>query len=311
MKRTNLLARFLQHVRQRPGRSRPRCVRVTAQGHLLRVKIAHTWFKATGGTRGKVGEFSSNSRKRMLESLARIDTGLAGFTCFVTLTYPDREGPPSPGETERDRQTFLKRLLRKHPTASGFWRREWEVRESGAFAGELFPHYHLLCFGLPYVHHSVIRETWAEVIGHEGYVRTEIKGVESWRQAMLYVSKYMAKPAAASQAVEGPPATDGGAAAGSLVYSAYLTGEKRKSLGRSWGKFNRARLPWAKSSSALLTLGDWIEKARAEAAAVFPLVAEYGVGQGFTLFVEHPEEWLPRLKAMAEDDKPGGDTCPR
>jgi len=285
-------------------------VLVTSQGHLLRVKINHAWFKSSGALRGVVGEFTGQSRKRMLENLARIDTGQAGFTCFVTLTYPDREGAPSAEESERDRETFLKRLLRKHPTASGFWRREWEPRESGAFVDVPFPHYHFLCFGLPYVHHSVIRETWAEVIGHEGYVRTEIKGVESWKQAMWYVSKYMAK-AVSRRAVEGPPAPDGGEAAGSLVYSAYLTGQKRKSLGRSWGKFNRARLPWAKSSSALLTLGDWIVKAKAEAAAVFRPIAEYAAGQGFTLFLEHPEEWLSRLKAMADEDKPGGEPCPR
>jgi hypothetical protein len=285
----------------------------------LRLRIKHAWFKVPGGLRGTVEGFSPNSRKRMLEDLARIDTGQAGFTCFVTLTYPDREGPPSPGETERDRATFLKRLLRKHPTASGFWRREWEARESGAFVGAAYPHYHLLCFGLPYVHHSVIRETWAEVIGHEGYVRTEIKGVDSWRHAMWYVSKYMAK-AAARRAVEGPPAPDGGAAAGSLVYNAYLTGEEKEegkkkeseSLGRSWGKFNKARLPWAPSRSSRLTLGDWIDKAKADARGVYPAIGEYGSGCGFTLFVDDAEGWFQRFETWAKEDGQHGDApCPQ
>jgi hypothetical protein len=45
--------------------------------------------------------------------------------------------------------TFTKRLLRVCPSAAGFWRIEWQSRKSGRYEGKLFPHFHLLVWGLP------------------------------------------------------------------------------------------------------------------------------------------------------------------
>jgi hypothetical protein len=44
---------------------------------------------------------------------------------------------------------FMKRLRRACPTACGFWRIEWQSRKSGLYEGRLFPHFHLLVWGLP------------------------------------------------------------------------------------------------------------------------------------------------------------------
>jgi hypothetical protein len=43
---------------------------------------------------------------------------------------------------------FLKRLRRVSPSASAFWRIEWKARKSGVHEGKLFPHFHLLVWGL-------------------------------------------------------------------------------------------------------------------------------------------------------------------
>jgi hypothetical protein len=44
--------------------------------------------------------------------------------------------------------TFLKRLARVQADACGFWRIEWQARKSGLHVGKLFPHFHLLIWGL-------------------------------------------------------------------------------------------------------------------------------------------------------------------
>jgi hypothetical protein len=141
----------------RRRKERPVRVRIEAQGHPLQVKVSAGRIGEGGGDRGEISTFSFRSRKRMLEKLARIDVEHAGFVCFVTVTYPDRNGPPSPAECERDRQVFLKRISRGYPSASPIWRREWESRVSGAHVGVDFPHFHLLFFGLPFVHFDALK----------------------------------------------------------------------------------------------------------------------------------------------------------
>ena len=141
-----------------------------------------------------------------------------------------------------------------------------------------FPHYHLLFFNLPFVHHDGVNKAWGEVIGWEQYVRTEITGLKSWRQAFSYVAKYMAKPVELAAGVaEGAPAageageasaTPCGDAAGSLVNGAYLTakegreGARPRSIGRSWGVVNRKKLPMAERHVQWLEDGPWLVRAR-------------------------------------------------
>jgi hypothetical protein len=213
---------------------------VETQGHLMRVKVPGMPLNAgKGGTRGSVSAFSSASRKRMLELMARIDIEKAGFVAFVTLTYPDRDGPPKPEEQERDRATFFKRMHRAYPDAAAIWRREYEERKSGGFPGLPFPHFHMIFFNLPFVPPEVLNTRWKKVLRHEGYVRTEIKGIESWHQALAYVSKYMAK---GKPEPVPPPSSDGGDGDGScsLVYGAYSAVlEKSRPVGRAWGVFGR------------------------------------------------------------------------
>jgi hypothetical protein len=295
-------------TRRSPAGWDARCVQVIAQGHLFRVKMRYSAALEGGGARGTVSDFSANSRKRMLETLARVDLERAGFTCFITLTYPDRNGPPSAGATERDRQTFLKRIRRGWPDASAVWRREWEARESGAFMGVSFPHYHLLCFGLPFVHYEHINAMWRKVVRHDGYLRTEIRGIRSWRQACYYVAKYMAKPTpgGARPARQGGPAAGGGR---SLVYGTYLTGEGEKQsgrkIGRSWGIFNREKVPWGELKTVTLAAGPWLEEAKARGRAVWPGMNDYPTC-GFMLFVDDSHAWLEDMRRLEAADRAEG-----
>ncbi|HPS52068.1 MAG TPA: hypothetical protein PLK08_00810 [Phycisphaerae bacterium] len=292
---------------------------VYAQGRILKVKVPHSSQTAnTPGLRGKIIEFSAQSRKRMIDLLARIDTDNAGFVCFITLTYPDLDGPPSHEITERDRRTFLKRIARRFPESSAIWRREHEPRKSGEQAGAIYPHYHMLFFGMPFFDCDELNAIWREIMNYPDYVRTEIKGIKSWRQAMYYLSKYMAKIARQGdgsqpdgQAPAGEAGTDdGGNAAGSLVYGTYLTGDNKINnepgkkllpVGRAWGVFNRHNLPLAELHSASLPAGQWMEAVKDAAAQVWPGVNAVD-GYGFTLFLDNPtrsKQWFDGISKLA------------
>ncbi|MCH8243036.1 MAG: hypothetical protein IH897_10555, partial [Planctomycetes bacterium] len=325
MSAKNRLDTFLQTIyRQKAFRLSkvdPDKVHVEAQGHLLRVKVAHRPDRSQGGgVRGNVATFSTASRKRMLELLARMDLEQVGFTCFVTLTYPEREGPPVAAECDRDRATFLKRIGRSFEETSGIWRREWERRRSGEFLGHFYPHFHILFFSLPFVQYDEINTMWRGVLAYDGYVRTEIQGIKSWRQAMYYVSKYMAKPSDVGQVgpPEGgqpdpkraapPPGDDApGASSCSLVYVSYLTGNEchpgkseSLSIGRSWGVFNRKCLPVAERKVATFSSVSWIREVKDIARETWEGVNDYP-NTGFTLFVENPEEWIGKIEQIVNE----------
>lgn len=319
----------LDEVRKRLNEWSQSCnsVLLEAQGHVFKVKVQSAEYdRIGGGDRRKIQRFSRQSRKRMLEKLARIDWEQAGFVCFITLTYPDRSGPPSADETERDRRTFLKRIRRRHPAASAIWRREWESRKSGDFQGLRFPHYHFLFFGLPFLHHEKLNGMWCGVLDYPGYVRTQIKGLKSWRQGIYYVSKYMAKrtdlvriePLTEDRGREtergsgsrraSPEATRGRAAAAaagaqpcSLVNVTYLTAGSEESIGRCWGVFNRKHLPLAEKRVEKVDFGSWVKILKDRAREKWDGVDDRPVS-GFTLFVEDSTDWMERAERLEEEN---------
>jgi hypothetical protein len=102
--------------------------------------------------RGVCKGFSFGSRRRMLDRLNQVSVA-ADLPDFVTLTLPDNcfdDGVASFAKAAKAYlDTFLKRLRRACPSACGFWRIEWKARKSGDYVGKLFPHFHLLVWGLP------------------------------------------------------------------------------------------------------------------------------------------------------------------
>jgi hypothetical protein len=88
----------------------------------------------------------------MLDRLNQVSVA-ASLPQFVTMTLPDEVFCDDVGEFAKRAKTWLesfeKRLLRVCPGACGFWRIEWQARKSGKWEGKLFPHFHLLVWGLP------------------------------------------------------------------------------------------------------------------------------------------------------------------
>src|ERR1035438_7476440 len=107
--------------------------------------------------RGVCKGFSFGSRRRMLDRLNQVSTA-ADLPDFVTLTLPDDcfdDSVTSFAKTAKlHLDALLKRLRRACPSACGFWRIEWKARKSGLHQGKLFPHFHLLTWGLP------VRDQW-------------------------------------------------------------------------------------------------------------------------------------------------------
>jgi hypothetical protein len=87
----------------------------------------------------------------MLDRLNQVSVG-ADLPDFVTLTLPDdcfEDSVSSFAKTAKlHLDVLLKRLHRACDSACGFWRIEWKARKSGKHEGKLFPHFHLLVWGL-------------------------------------------------------------------------------------------------------------------------------------------------------------------
>lgn len=135
----------------------------------------------------------------MLRKLAKLRNFTGGY--FITLTYPG-EYTFTLEQSHVHLANFRKRLARKYPSYGMFWRMEILPRKSGASAGELVPHFHLLLkTGEETLLADLITwvsQAWWEVVGSNDSSHlkagTNVRLIESRRHAQRYVSKYAAKP---------------------------------------------------------------------------------------------------------------------
>jgi len=147
-----------------------------------------------GGKRGKIKGFSFASRRRLMQTIARIRFD-APLPMFVTLTYPDKF--PSPIESKKHLDIYIKRLLRAFPDVGFIWKLEPQQR--GA------PHYHMLVYGV--TEHDLFLFTvsaWYQIAGdgdgnhlafHMGGLGNKpcVQAVYSREGVMRYASKYLGK----------------------------------------------------------------------------------------------------------------------
>ena len=282
------------------------------QGRLVRVKVpTGPGTQRGGGRRGRVGPFSRSSRKRMMDLFLTIAWESLTAVIFITLTYPQEF--PDPSLLKEHRRRFVERLRRRFPKASSVYRLEFQKR--GA------PHWHFLWFGLPFLPKLDLQRIWMGCIVEclspeqalalerwekngivpERHLRpfTRIEAIQSWRKAIYYVSKYMAKVDAdvgaegASDAVGadvGAPDAVGvpSGLSGFNLYT-YLHGAH---VGRWWGKHNRVGIPSSESTSgAWLIQGPWFWKFRRAAARKWKGIKRKNA-RGFTLYTGGgAEQW--------------------
>ncbi len=200
---------------------------VSLGGTLCKLKGKGVPGGVGGGMRGKISNFSSDSRRRLLQLLGSLDRTVMDTPLFVGLTYPGVGWSDDPAIWHDHLEAFWKRLKRRYPAAplAVIWRMEPQKR--GA------PHFHLLIFGVPsgFLPYSWVGLAWSSIVGGDEVHQKRCMRVErvgSWRGVMSYAAKYLGKM--------------GGHR---FVDSAGVTLEE---VGRLWGVKGRQYLPvqWAR-----------------------------------------------------------------
>jgi len=170
-------------------------VKFSEGGRYLRVQFslspAAQWNMEQFGRhtveRGKCKGFSFGSRRRLLDRLNQVSKA-AELPVFITMTLPDDVFCDNvsrfAAEAKRWLDTWIKRLRRVEPNACGVWRIEWQSRKSGLYEGKLFPHFHLLLWGLP---KRMLGET-------DVYVRGEETGERIWAGTKEVWESYIHTP---------------------------------------------------------------------------------------------------------------------
>jgi hypothetical protein len=170
--------------------------------------------------RGKITEWSADSRRRLKHFLATIEREELARGLVVTLTYPKEFPAPDDHEVYKGHlHTLLIYMRRKWPTCSGIWKLEFQSRGAA--------HYHLMLLGLSHVEleavRTWIRETWYLIAHkgdkHKGVAGTQVDPIRSIGGATSYFEKYIGK---GDQTIPG------------------------NFSGRYWGKHNKKHLPTVK-----------------------------------------------------------------
>jgi len=211
-------------------------LRIEAQGRLIEAaQISHATYKNRPAPRGGIVSFTKASRRRLIKLFARLRSGFRGRKTFVTLTF---SGTPKPAEAKAALKRLLMRWSRAYPKASAVWRMEFQDR--GAV------HFHLICFNLPYIPQFELQQIWTDCTGEDRSI-VDIRKIKTMRGVMYYCSKYVAK-------------LPGGAAATSLDCAPYQHDQTSESVGRFWGYWQKATIPFDICLRGLI-LNDGLERA--------------------------------------------------
>lgn len=176
--------------------------------------------------RGSVTEFSRKSRRRMIDLQSRLDLTDRRIV-FMTLTFHYTH---SVGYTKACFKRFLSYVRYHYPQASAMWRLEFQKR--GA------PHYHLIFFDLPFWEFKALRKTWMDCT-HEDNSGVRVNLLTSARQAMFYVSKYVAKIPELNCSTL-------------FINAPYQQNVEEKWRGRMWGILNKECLPMAERITGVI-----------------------------------------------------------
>lgn len=198
-----------------------------------------------GAIRGDIVQFSRESRKRMMDTLCKMQSTVL-LPQFMTITYPD-EFPHDSAIWKTHLDKICKRIVRKYPNASAVWKLEPQTR--GA------PHFHFIIYGVPFTRDfkQWLSQSWYEVVdsGDDKHLKagTNIEPVRSRRGVKAYASKkYMGKELAAEEMA---------------VHAENIAGWRNP--GRFWGVMNRKALPLGRPFYERVPLdeaGDIIRTAR-------------------------------------------------
>ena len=151
-------------------------------------KRAENFVRGVG--RGKIREFSSKSRMRLIKKMAEVQKGSPCH--FVSLTFPSSIGCQ---EAKSHLWAFWRRFERTFTGKIGMiWKLEPQKR--GVW------HFHLMVYGIKFIPHRWAKFAWSQIIGSQGVRGAFDRGVDikfvpaSLRILRSYVAKYFSKDAA-------------------------------------------------------------------------------------------------------------------
>lgn len=273
---------------------------VTMQGQLIKVKGHNPNAippQTNRSVRGSVQYFSRKSRKRMIETVSRINP--PKDTRFVTLTWSDDVMPADTREVQRQLKVLFQRMRRASESMSAVWRIELKARQSGRLIGVVVPHVHMLVFNagdlaLPserYAYDGWFYDNWMDITGHQQLVdsgvvdygiKTDDVMLNGSRQVMYYVSKYAAKM---------------DEQASPLVNAPY------QHTGRFWGVVQAEAIPWAEciqitvknARKAYFQLRRACQKRWSGVSRNRPVTS-------WTMFVSNTEQWHELIFQLVLDD---------
>ena len=210
-------------------------------------------------SRDVIRGFSVASRRRLMRTLGKVNK--TERPQFVSLTYHN-EWPEDPEDWKKQLKKFCQRLKYRFPKFAAVWKLEFQKR--GA------PHFHLLVWGLPTSHlKDYIALMWYEVVGieDEDHLKegSRIENIKSWRGVMSYASKYLGKSQEENNEI--------------LV-------------GRFWGIFNRAGVPWSDEVIYFVTQSQIIMAMRYMRRYAGLRSRDYS---SLTIFINSPPEWKRAL----------------
>ena len=180
-------------------------LRIYQGGSLLECKRPQSWTQLEsnrGGIRGKVKAFSDASRRRMLRMIAKLEQTRKPL--WMDLTYPDEffnDRMDGKRLKESHLKKFYQRLEYAFPEVAVIWKLEYKARKSGKHIGAMFPHFHMLLWGLHdenlYDLRQIVARMWWEVCGKlsQNHLEagTSVSRIKSYRGVFWYASKYMSK----------------------------------------------------------------------------------------------------------------------
>ena len=224
----------------------PIWLRLEAQGQLF--KISHVerfvaWYERPAPPtrqRGDITEFSRRSRKRLLDTFARLDVSRLRFGTqrpkFITLTY--QKNMRDAVQAKRDLDAFMKRLARRSNDFWAIWRMEFQKRGS--------IHFHLITH-TPYWDAQSAQKAWNEVNGEDSPNSLDIEALRSFQGVMSYAAKYLGK-------VEDESPDESPEAPESCLGLSMLHTSPQTWTGRHWGVYGREHIPFAKRVTTRVTV---------------------------------------------------------
>lgn len=159
-----------------------------SSGRYVELTFADTKRKPQPGKRGEVVLWTQDSRKRLFQRCAQVESDLLGAILFVTLTYPDAY--PDAKTAKRHLKAWRKRLERRIGKVAVIWKLEFQAR--GA------PHFHL-AISDPGVDRANfmpwLSRSWYEVVnsGDEKHLGAGTR-LDEWRgNVVSYLAGYCLK----------------------------------------------------------------------------------------------------------------------